>query len=172
MNIVQIVKMKIVITESQYNTLLRDHISSSTLDERFKVPKDEYVELYKDDDFILTIPLTHEASKKYGSGTKWCTTKRDCDKEFIDHIKLGVLGYIVIRNDELKRRLENNAFALYRLFGDGIGRTIVFDDRNEEYRNGEAWLSNKFDRIDKLFQFYLMLQKFNQYFTEKEDEVL
>lgn len=140
---------------------------SGVITEKHKVSKDEYVELYRDNDFVLTIPLTHDASKKYGSDTKWCTTTRECDKKFNDHKKYGVLGYITVRDNELKRRLENNAFALYRLYGDNVNRTIVFDDQNNEYRNGEQWLSNKFDRFDKLSQFYKMLQKFNNYFESE-----
>ena len=138
--------------------------------EKHKLSKHEYVELYRDNDFVLTIPLTHEASKKYGSDTKWCTTTKECDKKFNDHKKYGVLGYITVRDNELKDRLENNAFALYRLYGDDNARTIVFDDENNEYRNGEQWLSNKFDRVDKLFQFYKMLQNFNSYFESKESQ--
>jgi hypothetical protein len=140
---------------------------SGVITEKHKVSKDEYVELYRDNDFVLTIPLTHDASKKYGSDTKWCTTTRECDKKFNDHKKYGVLGYITVRDNELKDRLENNAFALYRLYGDNVNRTIVFDDQNNEYRNGEQWLSNKFDRFDKLSQFYKMLQKFNNYFESE-----
>jgi hypothetical protein len=136
--------------------------------EAHKVEKDEYVELYRDKDFILTIPLTHDASKKYGSDTKWCTTKKDCNKDFKKHTELGVLGYIVVRDKELKERLGSNAFALYRLKGDDFTRTIAFDDQNNEYRNGESWLGNKFDIVDKLFQFYKMMNKYNDYF-EKQD---
>lgn len=136
--------------------------------ESHKVNKDEYVELYRDKDFILTIPLTHDASKKYGSDTKWCTTKKDCNKDFKKHTELGVLGYIVVRDKELKERLGSNAFALYRLKGDDFTRTIAFDDQNNEYRNGESWLGNKFDRVEKLFQFYKMMNKYNDYF-EKQD---
>jgi hypothetical protein len=139
-----------------------------TISEAHKVDKDEYIELYRDKDFILTIPLTHEASKKYGSDTKWCTTKKDCNKDFKKHTELGVLGYIVVRDKELKERLGSNAFAIYRLKGDDITRTIAFDDQNNEYRNGESWLGNKFDRVDKLFQFYKMMNKYNDYF-EKQD---
>ena len=138
------------------------------IQEAHKVDKDEYVELYRDKDFILTIPLTHEASKKYGSDTKWCTTKKDCNKDFKKHTKLGVLGYIVVRDNELKERLGSNAFAIYRLKGDDFTRTIAFDDQNNEYRNGESWLGNKFDIVDKLFQFYKMMNKYNDYF-EKQD---
>lgn len=138
--------------------------------EKHKVSKKDYEELYRDDDFVLIIPLTHEASRKYGSDTQWCTTTKDCDKKFKDHIEIGVLAYIVIRNNELKKRLGSNAFAMYRLYGDSIGRMIAFDDKNEEFRNGEQWLSNKFDRVDKLFQFYTMLGKFNKYFEGVNNE--
>lgn len=138
------------------------------IQETHKVEKDEYVELYRDKDFILTIPLTHRASKKYGSDTKWCTTKKECDKDFQKHLEMGVLGYIVVRDNELKERLDNNAFAIYRLKGDDLTRTIAFDDQNNEYRNGESWLGNKFDIVDKLFQFYKMMNKYNDYF-EKQD---
>jgi len=140
----------------------------NVINEAHKVEKDEYVELYRDKDFILTIPLTHDASKKYGSDTKWCTTTKDCNKDFKKHTELGVLGYIVVRDKELKERLGGNAFALYRLKGDDFTRTITFDDQNNEYRNGESWLGNKFDRVDKLFQFYKMMNKYNDYF-EKQD---
>jgi hypothetical protein len=137
--------------------------------EAHKVDPNEYVELFRNDDFILTIPLTHSASKKYGSDAKWCTTKKDCDKDFKRHLELGVLGYIVIRNNELKEKLGSNAFAIYRLFGDGVGRSLVFDDQNNEYKNGETWISNKFDRVDKLFQFYTIINKFNDYFDQKKE---
>lgn len=138
--------------------------------EAHKVDKNDYIELYRDKDFILTIPLTHEASKKYGSDTKWCTTKKDCDKDFRKHTEMGVLGYIVVRDNELKERLGSNAFALYRLKGDDLTRTIAFDDQNNEYRNGESWLGNKFDRVDKLFQFYKLMNKYNDYFEKQEME--
>jgi len=134
--------------------------------EEFKVDQSEYIELYRDSDFILTIPLTHKASKKYGSGTKWCTTNRECDKDFNNHIKLGILGYIVIRDNELKNKFGSNAFAIYRLFNGDPNRFIAFDDQNNEYRNGESWLMNKFDRQDKLFQYYKMLKQFNNYFED------
>ena len=149
-----------------YSKYVRD-CGKEKITEKHKVSKDEYVELYRDGDFVLTIPLTHDASKKYGSDTKWCTTTKECDKKFNDHKKYGVLGYITVRDNVLKDKLENNAFALYRLYGDDNARTIVFDDENNEYRNGEEWLSNKFDRVDKLFQFYKMLQNFNSYFESK-----
>ena len=164
--------IKKVLTEEirQRLSLMMKMATKKDLIEAHKVSAGEFVELYRDDDFILTVPLTHNASRKYGSGTKWCTTKKECDQDFKNHIKLGVLGYIVIRNDELKQRFKNNAFALYRLFNSD--RFIAFDDQNTEYRNGDAWLSNEFDKKDKLFQYYKMLSKFNDYYNSKNQDNL
>lgn len=33
--------------------------------------------IYEDDRFLVVVPLSHVASCKYGSGTKWCTTSSD-----------------------------------------------------------------------------------------------
>ena len=44
--------------------------------EKFKVSSDEYIKLYKNNNFELVVPLTFEASKKYGANAKWCTTTR------------------------------------------------------------------------------------------------
>jgi hypothetical protein len=37
-----------------------------------RVPKDERVELYKDDNIIVTVPLTHRALQKYANRCQWC----------------------------------------------------------------------------------------------------
>ena len=37
-----------------------------------RVPKDERVELYKDDNIIVTVPLTHKALQKYANRCQWC----------------------------------------------------------------------------------------------------
>jgi hypothetical protein len=44
--------MKIIINESQYNLLYE-----------VRVPRDERIELYRDEDIIVVIPLTHNALK-------------------------------------------------------------------------------------------------------------
>ena len=40
-------------------------IKLQTINEKFKVGTDEYEKLYEDDNFLLVIPLTHDASCKY-----------------------------------------------------------------------------------------------------------
>ena len=47
---------------------------------RIKVGKDEYIKLFEDKTIMALKPLTHQASCKYGSGTKWCVTMRNDDQ--------------------------------------------------------------------------------------------
>ena len=37
-----------------------------------RVPRSERVELYKDENIIVVVPLTHRALKKYAHQCQWC----------------------------------------------------------------------------------------------------
>jgi hypothetical protein len=39
---------------------------------KIKVSSSEYEKLFEDDMLVVVKPLTHQASCKYGTGTKWC----------------------------------------------------------------------------------------------------
>tara|TARA_R110002020_G_scaffold113236_2_gene260253 strand:- start:1108 stop:2034 length:927 start_codon:yes stop_codon:yes gene_type:complete len=54
---------------------------------KIKVGKDEYVKLFEDKNILALKPLTHQASCKYGAGTKWCVTMRDTDKYWENYTK-------------------------------------------------------------------------------------
>jgi len=140
------------------------HLNYFKTFESIKVKPNEYVELWRDSDFVLIVPLTHNASQKYGFGTKWCTSSKKSESDFIKHTELGLLAYIVIRNNELKNRFRSNSFAMYKLWSDN--EFIAFDDKNNEFRNGSYWLSNEFDKLDRLSQYYKMLMEFNKYFSQ------
>jgi len=45
--------------------------------------------LYEDNDLLVIAPNTHEASCKYGAGSKWCTTSKDTDSYWDRHNKTG-----------------------------------------------------------------------------------
>ena len=134
------------------------------LDEKFKVEPKEYDDLYRDDDYVFVSPLTHNASCKYGANTKWCTTNRDDDEMFDEHIIGGVLVYLIIRNEELAEKLGNRKFALYRGWGEGPGRMLVYDELNNEFTNGEQWLSNEFEKIGRESDYYNLINIFNKYY--------
>ena len=46
-------------------------MNKKTINE-IRVPRSERLELYRDDNIIVIVPLTHNALKKYGSGCQWC----------------------------------------------------------------------------------------------------
>ena len=57
--------------------------------------KKEISILYKDEEWLILKPLSYEASKIYGSGTKWCTSSREEDKPFYNYSNDGVLLYVI-----------------------------------------------------------------------------
>jgi hypothetical protein len=56
--------------------------------------------LFKDEDWLVLIPLSYEASKLYGNGTKWCTTQ---EKYWNQYLPDYMLIYIINRKDENKK---------------------------------------------------------------------
>ena len=51
--------------------------------------------LHKDNEWLVLKPLSYEASKIYGGGTKWCTSSREEDKSFYNYSNDGVLLYVI-----------------------------------------------------------------------------
>jgi hypothetical protein len=49
--------------------------------------------VYEDEDWLFVRPLTFNASKKYGSNTKWCTTTESNPEYFTKYASRGVLIY-------------------------------------------------------------------------------
>jgi hypothetical protein len=49
--------------------------------------------VYEDDEWLFVRPLTFNASKKYGSNTKWCTTTESNSEYFTKYASRGVLIY-------------------------------------------------------------------------------
>ena len=47
--------------------------------EKEKELESQTEKIYEDENFLVLVPKTIEASCKYGAGTKWCTTVRDAD---------------------------------------------------------------------------------------------
>ncbi len=46
-----------------------------------RVPKNERVELYKDDNIIVVVPLTHRALRKYANSCQWCINSDEYEWE-------------------------------------------------------------------------------------------
>jgi len=62
--------------------------------------------LFENDEWLAVRPLTFEASKKYGAGTKWCTTSENNPHHFYRYSQSGVLIY-------LYNKLNNRKFGIH-----------------------------------------------------------
>jgi len=60
-----------------------------------RVPREERIELYKDENIIVVVPLTHRALRKYANSCQWCIN-HDLD-EWEDYHK-GKHAVIIQRN--------------------------------------------------------------------------
>jgi len=63
---------------NQYKSFdeLQSAVSSFKQKEKEKELESQTEKIYEDDNFLVLIPKTEEASCKYGSGTKWCVTQK------------------------------------------------------------------------------------------------
>lgn len=85
---------------------------------RLKELEKQVNKLYEDDEWLVVIPLSFEASKSYGSSTKWCTTQEQHWRSYYKEYKLI---YII-------NKLSNEKYAISR-------------EKEKDY-NIQAWLSN------------------------------
>ncbi len=67
-----------------------------------KEMESQIIKIYEDGDWILVRPLTHQASMKYGSNTKWCTTQTSNPEYFHKYTKKGVLIYCINKKSGYK----------------------------------------------------------------------
>ncbi len=75
--------MKIIISESQYKIL-----------SEVRVPRKDRIELYRDNNIVIVVPLTHEALKKYATKCQWCIND---DKTMFEDFHAGKSILIIQR---------------------------------------------------------------------------
>jgi len=85
--------------------------------------------VYEDDEWLFVRPLTFNASKKYGSNTKWCTTTESNPEYFTKYASRGVLIYCINKKTGYK-------VASFR----------SLDKSDPEF----SWWNQKDNRIDSL----------------------
>jgi hypothetical protein len=79
---------------------IKDEVSYADEVVRIKEMEKQTKILYKDENWLVLIPLSYEASKLYGNGTKWCTTQERYWKQYLPDY---MLIYIINRKDETKK---------------------------------------------------------------------
>ena len=180
--------MKIIITESQFEQIIPNSVrrrlseisdvlyamSKRTLSEKFKVAPDEYVKLFKNNNFELVVPLTFEASKKYGANAKWCTTTKCDDTMFNKHNKMGSLAYLIVKNPEIAQRLGNTKYGLFINKPDdnylggkyaAPSGIMMYGDNNSIL--SQSQVENEFDKLDLLTDYYKIMRSFLDYSQDK-----
>lgn len=85
--------------------------------------------VYEDDEWLFIRPLTFNASKKYGSNTKWCTTTESNPEYFTKYASKGVLIY-----------------CLNKKTGYKVASFCSLDRNEPEF----SWWNQKDSRIDSL----------------------
>jgi hypothetical protein len=104
-----------------------------------RVPRDERVELYKDDNIIVVVPLTHSALRKYANSCQWCINN-DLG-EWEDYHK-GKHAVIIQRNPKKENiGITGNPTASELLMYERWGEGYTFDDIESilgyEFKNQE-----------------------------------
>lgn len=81
----------------QYSSFedIRCAVSLISFREIEKEMEKQVVKLHEDDIWIALLPLTFEASSKYGAGTRWCTTYQREKNYFAKYWNRGILVYFI-----------------------------------------------------------------------------
>lgn len=85
--------------------------------------------MFENDDWIVMIPRTQEASCKYGAGTKWCiAAKNDDDNQYIDYIDKGATIYYIISKKLTIKNIFYKMAVVVHLYDD----IDCFDSKDDE----------------------------------------
>lgn len=60
----------------------------------------QIIKIHEDDNWLILIPITYEASKKYGYNTKWCTASESTSEQYKSYTRDGTLIYIIHKGHE------------------------------------------------------------------------
>ena len=83
----------------------------------------QVVKCYEDDKWLVLLPLTHLASKKYGFNTRWCTTS-ETHNYFKKYASTGVLIYTINKKRGYKVATYNHLFEKELSFWNAEDRRI------------------------------------------------
>lgn len=124
------VKTRDINAFKSFNDLRSETQSSETqyaLKKEIKSRSKDYDRVYEDRDWIVIIPRTHEASCKYGAGTKWCTSAEDAG-HYKSYTEIGItLYYIISKKFTKENRFYKMAVAV-NYFDDGMKCFDSLDD--------------------------------------------
>lgn len=137
--------------------------------------------IYEDDNVLVIKAKTHEASCKYGAGTKWCTAAKKTDEDWLRHNQTGV-EFIWI-NKKLLSDDNNHKLSLFFKYDDKrvdwcnrINRcdsTAPYEKNDLGVENWKQIFELCQNYFDKSLEDYLKKKaKWDEILLEKEAEFL
>jgi len=91
---------------------VRGAVSTATLKLYSKELESQVHKEFEDDTWVAVRPLSFEASSKYGSSTKWCTTYKKEKEYFAKYFSKGVLVYFINKITGYKFALFSEVYEL------------------------------------------------------------
>ena len=118
--------------------------------------KKDTIIAHEDDEKMVVIPLTKDASCFYGKGTKWCTSSTESTNYFVKDFYLDktVLIYIFMKNSGEKYAAgyypkDRNKFDYYNELDQGISREQFESNTGLKSTHLKSWMVEYKETINK-----------------------
>jgi hypothetical protein len=131
---------------SDFESLIRKLDSAEKIKTEKEFVKEGNIEvLIENDDYVLLRPITHVASLRYGSQTRWCTASKNNASTFHSYVMSGYLLYLINKKSGIGNNY--NKIAFYLRFGDGgpLQDQIEIYNQNDTRVNCSTLISNGWD---------------------------
>ena len=156
-----------------------ENIKNTPTKSSMKKEKGKYIVLRDDEDWFIIVPLSHEASCYYGSGTDWCTTKSNQPWFSTYNFKEGVvLIYFINKKTEKEPKTGKWAVALYTTKHEGMRQ--IFDKKDLEIDplkflkytglDLDEYINKVKDRLPEIIKKKEEIQKSDLYYLLKQAE--
>jgi hypothetical protein len=104
-----------------------ENIATSKKDEVRNIKKNEINKVFENDEWLIMVPLTEQASCIIGKGTQWCTAADNSNNMFSHYSSQGPLYVIVNKKDNTKYQLHFESNQLMDERDRPIPATHFFD---------------------------------------------
>jgi len=78
---------------------LKSNTPVSKRQQAIQTKNNDTIRVYEDSEWVVVIPLTYEASRQYGSGTRWCTAYNKTDTYFRHYSSKGPLFILIKKSN-------------------------------------------------------------------------
>lgn len=89
---------------------LEEHINLGMTKKILNLERKLVETVFENNEWFAIRPLTYESSKKYGAGTKWCTSSEQYPAQFYRYNKNGILVYLFNKTNHLKYGIHFSKF--------------------------------------------------------------